>query len=590
MHNYARIAWKSLWLLIAAVAVAPMHGPSRPAHAAATLRLQLYWQHQAQFAGYYMAASRGYYERAGLKVSFLEGGPGISPLDRLANNEADLSIGWLANALAARERGLDPVNIAQVFQKSGMALVCRRSEGINGANDLAGRAVGVWNIGDEIILRRWLERSGVATGSVAIVPQRANARDLIEGRVPCATVMVYNEYWDLIEGGIKPSDLYIVPFEDEGLGLPEDGIYARAERLRDPAFRDAVERFLRATAQGWRYSREHPSEALSETLGRRQGLDPSHQRLMLDSVLDLISPSGKTAIPFGLLDLDAYDHAVQEMAAAGGQSRGVPGAAREAWTMKLWYEAGLGDDATLTMATRHYLLHATSSHWFYALDLIGTIAFGVAGFMRAQQRRYDLWGAFVLTFLPAVGGGTLRDLLVSGDNQLPFIFSNPVYLYLVFAVVIVGTLVSSVLGEGWQQSRPFERSLAVFDTIGLTTFAVIGAKVALVANLDWFWVPICAALTCAGGGMLLDVVTGREPRTFQGEPYEEIALAGGLLLYAGLCFTNLFEHSAWLVTAFIGLTLIVVFVTRMVVIRNGLRSFRLGRTSPATNEAIIRDT
>jgi NitT/TauT family transport system substrate-binding protein len=76
--------------------------------------------------------------------------------------------------------------------------------------------------------------------------------------------------------------------------------------------------------------------------------------------------------------------------------------------------------------------------------------------------------------------------------------------------------------------------------------------------------------------MLLDVVTGREPRTFQGEPYEEIAVGGGLFLYAGLVFANLFEYSAWLVTFFIGLTLVGVFTVRMLVSRRGWRSFRLG--------------
>ena len=550
--------------------------PSPAARAAETLRLQLYWLHQAQFAGYYMAASRGYYEREGLDVSFLESGAGIAPLERLGTNEVDLSIGWLAHALAAREKGFDLINIAQVFQKSGMALACRRTEGINGVDNLPGHTVGVWNLGDEISLRLWLERSGVKPGSVTTVLQAEHGADLINGRLPCVTVMTYNEYWDLIGAGIKPTDLYTVVFADEGLGLLEDGLYARAERLRDPAFRAAVARFLRASAEGWRYAREHPIEALSVTMTYRPGMDPVHQRLMLDSVLNLIPPPGKSGNAFGMLHLDAYERTVKALATDPMNTKSVREVARDAWTTRLWYQAGLGGDAALTVPTRHYLGHATASIWFYLLDLIGTVAFGLAGFMRAQQRRYDLWGAFILTFLPAVGGGTLRDLLIGGDRHPPFIFNDPVYLYLVCAVVVVGTLVSHWLGESWQKGRRFERALAVLDTAGLAAFTVVGAKVALMANLGWFWVPICAALTCAGGGMLLDVVTGREPRTFQGEPYEEIAVAGGLLLYGGLRFANLFEHVDWLATVFIVLTLVVVFVARMTVIDKGLRSFRLG--------------
>jgi NitT/TauT family transport system substrate-binding protein len=83
-------------------------------------------------------------------------------------------------------------------------------------------------------------------------------------------------------------------------------------------------------------------------------------------------------------------------------------------------------------------------------------------------------------------------------------------------------------------------------------------------------------LTCAGGGMLLDVVTGREPRTFQGEPYEEIAVLGGLLMLAGLAVADRFEHEPQMVTGTILVTLVSVFALRMLVVTFGLRSYRLG--------------
>ena len=83
-------------------------------------------------------------------------------------------------------------------------------------------------------------------------------------------------------------------------------------------------------------------------------------------------------------------------------------------------------------------------------------------------------------------------------------------------------------------SKGFNQVLGLCDSVGLATFTIIGAQVALEADLNWWWMAICAALTCAGGGMLLDVVTGREPRTFQGEPYEEIAVFGALVLSLGL--------------------------------------------------------
>ncbi|MEX2297634.1 MAG: hypothetical protein WD715_09470, partial [Dongiaceae bacterium] len=88
-----------------------------------------------------------------------------------------------------------------------------------------------------------------------------------------------------------------------------------------------------------------------------------------------------------------------------------------------------------------------------------------------------------------------------------------------------------------------------------------------------------------GGGMLLDVVTGREPRTFQGEPYEEIAVAGGLLLLFGLQIADANEHQPWIVAAAILTTLLFVIVVRLVVVRYGLRSFRLGGSAAPPDAA-----
>ena len=169
----------------------------------------------------------------------------------------------------------------------------------------------------------------------------------------------------------------------------------------------------------------------------------------------------------------------------------------------------------------------------------------------------------------------MRDLLVGGDRYPPFIFNDPAYIYVVLGTLVFGTLMTRFTAEA-VDSRNFDRALVIFDTIGMATFTVIGAQVALMAGLNWPWIPFCAALTCAGGGMLLDVVTGREPRTFQGEPYEEIAVLGGLLMLAGLAVADRFEHEPQMVTGTILVTLVSVFALRMLVVTFGLRSYRLG--------------
>jgi NitT/TauT family transport system substrate-binding protein len=111
---------------------------------------------------------------------------------------------------------------------------------------------------------------------------------------------------------------------------------------------------------------------------------------------------------------------------------------------------------------------------------------------------------------------------------------------------------------------------------GIPSFAIIGAQVALMADLAWYWVPISAALTCSGGGMLLDIVTGREPVTFQGEPYEEVASAGSLVLLGCLLLADHFEwHNPWPVAISIAMAWAFVFFTRLAVVHCGWKSWRL---------------
>ncbi|MCC6947893.1 MAG: ABC transporter substrate-binding protein [Bradyrhizobiaceae bacterium] len=549
----------------------------------ATVRVQLLWHHQAQFAGLYVADAKGFYAREGIAVQFLEGGPGINPLEFLVSGKADVAVSWLPTATAARERGWPVVNVAQIFQHSGMAVVCRRAAGVRSPDDIPGKRIGVWNVGDELNLRYWLRTIGAPPDRdrVEIIEQRPDGRDLIDGSTDCATAMMYNEYWSILDAGFSPVDLMLVRLSDEGLGFLEDGLYAPAAALDDPAKRDALTRFLRATAAGWTYAAKNVDETHAIAMAAAPHLNAAHQRRMLETVLRLVGDGGR----FGLLDLDRFRHSIDIIAGTEGGPNAARNADSRAWTHRVWYEAGLGVSGwhTIAQSTRHRLLSSVSERWFYALALIGTATFALAGFMRARQRRYDLWGAFILTMLPAAGGGILRDLLVGGDRHPPFIFKDPAYIFVILSVLAFGVIVTSFVSRSFVDSKEFDRTLTIFDTIGLATFTVVGAQVALIAELHWIWVPFCAALTCAGGGMLLDIVTGREPRTFLGEPYEEIAIGGGLILYAGLQIADNYEHTDGIVFLSMTAAMVFVVVTRTLVVMHGWRTFRLGhrRERPA---------
>src|SRR5919206_2177285 len=129
------------------------------------LALQLKWLPQAQFAGYYVAKDKGFYKDLGLDVTIKPGGPDVDPGQVIASGGADVVVDWMPSALAIRERGVPLVNIAQVFQRSGMALVCRKDAGIATPQDVKGHALAVWFAGNEYPFLAWMDRLGYRTAT-----------------------------------------------------------------------------------------------------------------------------------------------------------------------------------------------------------------------------------------------------------------------------------------------------------------------------------------------------------------------------------------------------------------------------------------
>ena len=128
------------------------------AHAADKVTIQLKWVTQAQFAGYYVAQDKGFYADEGLDVTIKPGGPDIAPPQVLAGGGADLMLNWMPSALAAREKGVPIVNIAQPFKSSGLQLTCRKETGIKSPADFRGKTIGVWFFGNEYPFLSWMSQ------------------------------------------------------------------------------------------------------------------------------------------------------------------------------------------------------------------------------------------------------------------------------------------------------------------------------------------------------------------------------------------------------------------------------------------------
>ena len=261
------------------------------AQAADTVTLQLKWVTQAQFAGYYVAKDKGFYDEEGLDVTIKPGGPDIAPEQVIAGGGADVIVDWMGGALAAREKGVGLVNIAQPFKKAGMELVCPKDGPIKTEADFKGHTLGVWFFGNEYPFYAWMNKLGIPTeggaDGVTVLKQSFDVQPLIQKQADCISVMTYNEYWQLIDAGYKPEDLIVFNYTAMGVDLLEDGLYTLEDKLKDPAFKEKMVKFVRASMKGWDYAVKNPDEA-ADIVVENGGQDENHQKRMMGEVAKLI--------------------------------------------------------------------------------------------------------------------------------------------------------------------------------------------------------------------------------------------------------------------------------------------------------------
>ena len=274
-----------------------------PTFALDDLTLQLKWVTQAQFAGYYVALENGYYEEEGLNVTIKPGGPDIAPTQVIAGGGADVTVEWMPAALAAREKGLPLVNIAQPFKSSGMMLTCRKDAGVATTDDFKGKTLGVWFFGNEFPFLSWMSQLGIPTegGSdgVEVLKQGFNVDPILQGQAACISTMTYNEYWQVIDAGLGADDLVVFKYEDQGVATLEDGLYVLEDKLDDAGEVDKLVRFVRASMKGWKYAEDNPDEAALIVLEYDEtgAQTERHQKRMMGEIAKLTAGSNGALVP-----------------------------------------------------------------------------------------------------------------------------------------------------------------------------------------------------------------------------------------------------------------------------------------------------
>ncbi|OED41979.1 hypothetical protein ACH42_12755 [Endozoicomonas sp. (ex Bugula neritina AB1)] len=156
----------------------------------------------------------------------------------------------------------------------------------------------------------------------------------------------------------------------------------------------------------------------------------------------------------------------------------------------------------------------------YNLDLLGTAVFAISGAWLACRKEMDLFGAMVLAFVTAVGGGTIRDVLL---GSIPvFWIQDTLYVMIIIAATAFAILVRKL-------NQKLEWPMQVFDALGLSVFVVIGVSKALSFGVEPVIAIMMGVLTGCGGGVIRDVLAGDVPMILRKEIYASAAFAGGVV-------------------------------------------------------------
>ncbi|HCE44971.1 MAG TPA: myristoyl transferase [Lentisphaeria bacterium] len=313
----------SLFLLICIVLPAPAGLAQNPEQVAVTL----HWQHQSQFAGYYMALAKGFYAQEGLDVTIMRGGPDVRVGEMLRSRKTEFASFMLSSALEERAAGLPMVQLAQVVNRSNFLLAAWKNpaEGvsIDDLKDLEGRRITVWL---QDFRAPYLALFASKKIQPVILPQYYTLSLFLHRGVTACSVMRYNEYHTLIQSGIQDKDLEIFSLHDLGIRLPEDGIYCLDETWQQRP--ETCRKFVRASLKGWAYARDHEKETLDEVMKyvRKENLPTNrmHMSWMLREMLASIFPAKGDDWIFGRISRRTYEDASGMLIRYGGLESAPP--------------------------------------------------------------------------------------------------------------------------------------------------------------------------------------------------------------------------------------------------------------------------
>lgn len=154
------------------------------------------------------------------------------------------------------------------------------------------------------------------------------------------------------------------------------------------------------------------------------------------------------------------------------------------------------------------------------ISILGSFVFAISGALTAMNKRFDPIGVFIIAFVTAVGGGTIRDILIEGESVFWLREAN--YIYFIVGGTILAIIFKSKLGY-------IQKPLLFFDAIGLGLYTITGVQIGLNHDLNYINCIILGAITGVFGGILRDILVNKIPVIFKKEIYATISITGGIM-------------------------------------------------------------
>ena len=256
--------------------------------AAETIRLQLKWQHQFQFAGYYAAKELGYYQQAGLDVEIIEGNPNTSSTKIVLRGDAEYGVGN-SGLLLSRNAGEPVVVLAVIFQHSPFILLSQQHNPTQNIHDLANKHLMIEPHADELIA--YLNHESMPLNNFKLVEHKHSLKDFISGKVDAISAYSTTEPYLLKKQGIK---FHSYSPRSVGIDFYGDNLFTTETELKQNPER--VQKFREASLRGWRYAMEHQEEIIDLILNKYSRINERNflafeadqmQKLMHPELIDI---------------------------------------------------------------------------------------------------------------------------------------------------------------------------------------------------------------------------------------------------------------------------------------------------------------